>query len=97
MAVQLLLGTFLFGYIVKLTIRLLAGLGIGIFIYEGADLIVTEAETVVFNTLGGVPADMYSIMVMAGFIEGFKILFACYAAKIGIQVSMGIFKGFRLN
>ena len=89
--------TFLFITILPLVVRVLTGLGLGVVTYSGASFVVTEAETYIFSTFAGFPANVYTVLVMAGLDEALKILFAAASASIAIKVAMGVFSRWKTD
>ena len=83
--------TFLFITVLPLVVRVLTGLGFGVVTYTGASFVVTEAETYIFTKFAGFPANVYTVLVMAGLDEALKIIFAAASATISIKVAMGLF------
>jgi len=88
---------FLLASVVPIAIQLMIGFGVGIVSYVGADFAISSAESYIFSVLSSTPSNMYSIIRLAGFTEGMKIVFAGYSAYIGIKVSMGGFTKLRFN
>ena len=80
-----------------LVIKILAGLGIGIAVYSGADFAISEAQTYVNTQIGGLPADMYQLMMLAGLDTGLQIVFAAFTARIAIMSSIGAFTKFKVG
>lgn len=80
-----------------MVIQVLIGLGIGIVTYTGADYAISTGQTWMNSQIGGLPADMSGILMLAGLDEGIKIIFAAWGAHIGIKVAMGAFTKFRIG
>lgn len=91
MAVPLLAGAFSLAIVVPLIVKVLLALGIGFVSYQGADFVVTAAQSAITSELGALPSDMFNILAMAGVDEGIKILFAGASASITIRVTFGAF------
>lgn len=89
--------TFIFSVAGPLIVHILVAMGIGFVTYSGADLVIGEGETFILDTFGELPADLYSIMVIAGVDEGIKILTAAASAFISIKVTMGAFSRMKLK
>ena len=76
---------------VPLAIKVLVGLGVGVVTYVGADFAISEAQTFMNSKISGLPVDMISLMNLAGFDTGIKIIFSSWAAYISIRSTMGAF------
>ena len=76
---------------VPLVIRVLAGLGIGLVTFTGADFALTEIQSFFTSQIGGMPSDMVEVMYLAGFDTGIAIIFAAWSAYITILVTLGAF------
>jgi len=87
----------LFFVAIPIVIKVLLALGFGFASYTGAEFAVTQAETYVLNHFSGMPSAAFQIMSMAGFLEGFKIVFAAYTSAIGLKVTFGAFSKMTLT
>lgn len=71
-------------YIVKMVLR---AIGFGLIAFTGLTLVLDQAETFLFDKFNGLPTALYSIIAMAGFPMGMKILFTAFAVVIAIKTA----------
>lgn len=83
------LSAFLFSIAVPLALKLLVGLGIGITVYSGLDLIVDTGRDYVMQQYDGLPSDLLSILTILGLQTGINMVFAAFAARMAIMTTAG--------
>lgn len=79
------LKTFVIASIPYLLEKVVGLFGVGVVTYYGFDIAINQLETWVFNNFDNVASDMFSIMVIAGIPDGFKVVFAAAAAVFVIS------------
>ncbi|MHA7927538.1 MAG: DUF2523 family protein [Marinobacter sp.] len=72
-------------YIVTYVVR---GLGFGLIVFTGVTLVINQAESFLFEKFNGLPSALYSILAMAGFPLGIKILFSAFGVVIAIRTAI---------
>ena len=87
----------LMGIGLPLVVNILLGLGVGIVTYTGADYAVSTAETYLFNQMGTLSTDIYNMIAMMGAIDGIKIIFSAYSARVAVQATMASFTRLRVD
>ncbi|QFS86022.1 MULTISPECIES: DUF2523 family protein [Marinobacter] len=72
-------------YIVTYVVR---GLGFGLIVFTGVTLILDQAEQFLFAKFDGLPTALYSVLAIAGFPLGIKILFTAFGICIAIKTAV---------
>jgi hypothetical protein len=89
MALPMVFAAGLWAIAVPLAIKILAGLGIGFVVFQGADQLVSLADSYIMSNFNNLPASMLAIAQMAGFADGLQMILAAYAAQVTIMVTTG--------
>lgn len=97
MPAPLLLGALSLAVIVPLIVKVLVAIGVGFVSYAGADYVITAGETYVMSQFGGMPSDLYQVLLLFGFRDGVSMVFAAFAANISIKVTMGVFTRMKIT
>lgn len=74
-----------------LVYRALTALGVTAVIYVGIDFVITEAQNYIFATMSAIPIAVFEIIKMAGFHQGFTMLFSAWTAQLSIKTTMGVY------
>jgi len=72
-------------YIVTYVIR---GIGFGLIAFTGVTVIIDQAENFLFDKFNGLPTALFSVLAMAGFPLGIKILFSAFGVCIAIKTAV---------
>lgn len=72
-------------YIVTYVVR---GLGFGLIVFTGVTLVLETAENYLFEKWDGLPTALYSVLSIAGFPLGIKILFSAFGVCIAIKTAV---------
>jgi hypothetical protein len=78
------LATFLLSVIGPLAVQALIALGVGVLTVTGIDLAVNQAVTWLTTAVGGLPADMASVLAMAGFFQGGSYVVGAFTARVAM-------------
>lgn len=70
--------------------RALVGLGVGVVSFAGLTALKGQLDSLMASQIGTIPADAYSILSLAGFIDVVNI----WLAAFGIVVAMSVGKRF---
>lgn len=87
-----IIARFVLALVGPLLAKILGGLGIAAIAYSGSTVVLDYVEDYVMATFTGLSVDLLNIVYLVGLDEGIKILFAAYAVKLTIQLTMGVFK-----
>ena len=80
---------------VPFIVHILKVFGIGLVVYTGASAVLGSAQDFLFERYDSMPLDLYSMLNLAGFDSGLKMVFAAYTANIALKYSAGSIKKFK--
>lgn len=63
-------------------------LGIGLFVFVGLDLLITQALDVLQSYISGIPADMFAILQLMGFTTGLTMMASAMVTGVGLKVAI---------
>ena len=84
---------FLTVVVAPLAFKLLKAIGIGFIAYAGATAAVNQFQDYIFSNFNNMPTVMYSIITIAGFDVGIKMVMAAYVAKVATTAATGKWTG----
>lgn len=84
-AIWIAIWSFVSAAAVPLVVHLLKVFGLGIVVYTGATLVLNEAESYIFSNYDNLPVQLYSLLTIAGFDAGIKMVFSAMAANLAIK------------
>ncbi len=80
----------------SVVVRIVAAVGFAVVTYIGIDLIFGQIEAQVNTNLGALPADMYAVLDIFGFIFSIQMILSAFTAIITIKslqsFKRGVFK-----
>lgn len=74
-------------------LRIVTAMGFAVVTYTGIDLLFGQIETAINNQLGALPADMYSMIDLFGFVFVIQMMLSTFTAIITIKALQSLKRG----
>ena len=84
---------FLIPYLIT---RVFISLGITVASFVGASLLIDYIESQVMAGFGSIALDIGAVLIIAGFLDAFNLIFNSWVAAFNIRSLRGSFKRFKL-
>jgi hypothetical protein len=84
----------LLGLVQPLIVNALIALGVGVLTVGGIDLAVNQALSWLQSSVGGIPADLASLLAMGGIFQGIGYIGGAISARVAMAGASSIKKFF---
>ena len=84
---------FLIPYLIT---RIFISLGITVASFVGTSLLIDYVESSVMGSFGSIGTDISAVLIMAGVLDAFNVIFNSWVAAFNIRALKGSFKRFKL-
>ena len=78
-----------------MAVQVMIALGVSVVTYQGMDAAVSWAKAQALASIGGLPADMISLLAYMGVGQAINIIFSAMVMRMTLQGISGTFKRFR--
>lgn len=79
-------GAFLASSIVPMAKKVLIGLGFGFVVFQGVDILLSQAGAVIKSSLSSLPVDMVSILAWLQIDSMISIILSAYAVRLALTL-----------
>ncbi|MFM0380470.1 DUF2523 domain-containing protein [Paraburkholderia strydomiana] len=86
--------TWLLSLVQPLIVNALIALGVGVLTVGGIDLAVNQAMSWLQSSVGGLPADLASMLAMGGIFQGFGYIGGAISARVAMAGASSMKKFF---
>lgn len=83
-----ILSTVLAYSIGRLAFKIITGLGLGLVVYTGANLLFDQINDYLLLTLSGAPATVVQILDICNVPQAINMLFAAYVARVSVSATI---------
>jgi hypothetical protein len=88
------LATWLLALVQPLIVQGLIALGVGVLTVSGLDLAVNQAVSWMNSAVGGLPANLASMLALGGIFKGLSYIVGAFAARVSMAGASSVKKFF---